>query len=191
MRSATIRPWTARHVADASLEAHGLTISAAKGSAFSGVVAWFTDANPLAQPSDFAVSIDWGDGTTTAGSVAPSTGSGFDVVGTHAYGDVAAAAVKVLVRDQGGSTSAATSRATVSESGIVGRGAALSVGQAMAVVDAIVATFTDGNGVKPAADFTAEIDWGDGETSAGPFPCRTANIRSPVPTLTPNTASST
>jgi len=47
-------------------------------------VARFTDADPNARPQDYAASIDWGDGTTSAGFVR-RTAEGFTVRGLHAY----------------------------------------------------------------------------------------------------------
>ena len=56
-------------VTDAPLSAAGLTIAARVGTAFSGPVANFTDLNPLATPADFSATVNWGDGTTSAGNV--------------------------------------------------------------------------------------------------------------------------
>ena len=62
------------NVADAALTAGALTVPAAtEGQAFSGQLATFTDADPNAAASDFTAMIDWGDGRTTAGTVAANT----------------------------------------------------------------------------------------------------------------------
>ena len=53
---------TTATVADAPLTATGDDISAVPGVAFTGTVATFTDTNPTAPPSDYTVTIDWGDG---------------------------------------------------------------------------------------------------------------------------------
>src|SRR5438046_9133873 len=44
----------------------------------------FTDTNTAKTAGDFTVSIDWGDATTSAGTVSGSGGS-FSVAGTHTY----------------------------------------------------------------------------------------------------------
>jgi hypothetical protein len=55
-----------------------VSVSAVAGTAFNGPVATFTDANPDGTVSQFAATINWGDGASTAGTV--SAGSGEFVV---------------------------------------------------------------------------------------------------------------
>ena len=62
-------------VTDAPLSAAGLTIAARVGTPFNGPVANFTDANPLATPADFSATVNWGDGTTSAGNVGGGGGA--------------------------------------------------------------------------------------------------------------------
>jgi hypothetical protein len=62
----------------------GLTISAIQGQAFGGAVATFTDLNSGNVAADFTASINWGDGTATAGTIA-GTGGTFTVSGGHTY----------------------------------------------------------------------------------------------------------
>src|SRR5262249_31619063 len=51
---------------------------------FTFVVATFTD--PVPGPvTDYAASIDWGDGTAPTPGMIRANGSGFDVIGTHTY----------------------------------------------------------------------------------------------------------
>jgi len=74
-------------VNDASLTASSSSFNTFNASAtqpFSGTVAAFTDADPGGTVSDYAATIDWGDGTTSAGTVSAVTG-GFAVSGTHTY----------------------------------------------------------------------------------------------------------
>ena len=49
----------------------GKSISATQGSTFTGVVGSFTDADPNGTPTDYAASINWGDGHTSAGTIVP------------------------------------------------------------------------------------------------------------------------
>ena len=71
-------------VFDAPLTITALPITATSGTLFQGNVATFTDRNPDAPTSDFTATIDWGDGTTTAGTITEIQHV-FQVSGTHAY----------------------------------------------------------------------------------------------------------
>src|SRR5262249_22111230 len=81
----------------------------------------FTDPDPNAVPADYAVTIDWGDGTPpTQGTVARSaTGSGFDVLGSHTYTGVPTFPITIDVHDQGSffSTSVGGTTVNTSDSG--------------------------------------------------------------------------
>lgn len=61
-----------------------MVISAARKQVFSGVVATFTDANPLAPAGSFAATIHWGDGRVSTGTVVGSDGQ-FSVIGRHRF----------------------------------------------------------------------------------------------------------
>jgi len=53
-----------------------------EGTSFTAVVAHLTDGDPNGVASDYSATIYWGDGTNSVGSIAGSSGGGFDVVGT-------------------------------------------------------------------------------------------------------------
>jgi hypothetical protein len=80
----------------------------------SGVVASFTDADPGATVSDYAATIDWGDGTSSPGTVGTS-GSGFTVSGSHTYQEDGNYPIIVHIGDVGGFTASVDSSAHVSE----------------------------------------------------------------------------
>ena len=67
------------------------------GTAFDGGVATFTSPIPTASSGDFSVSLDWGDGTTSTGTVTQPGGVGtpFLVSGSHTY--VASADYQITV----------------------------------------------------------------------------------------------
>ena len=44
------------------------------------LVATFTDANPLTTADEFTATINWGDGTSSSGTVVADDGGGFDVL---------------------------------------------------------------------------------------------------------------
>jgi hypothetical protein len=94
-------------VTDAPLSATGLTIAARVGTPFNGAVATFTDPNPFAAPADFSATINWGDGTSSAGTV--SGGGAFVVAGTHAFASPGVYQTTVAIRDVGGASAQARS----------------------------------------------------------------------------------
>ena len=99
-------------VADAPLAAAGTLVSAVAGKAFNGQVASLTDGNPEATVSDYAVTINWGDGTpSSAGTVTTGPG-GFVISGTHTYASVGTYATTISVADSGGSNAVAHGTAT-------------------------------------------------------------------------------
>lgn len=152
-------------VDDALLTPSGLTFGAVEGATFSGTVASFTDANPYPQLSSFSATIDWGDGSSSSGSVAPNGAGGFDVQGTHAYAEEGNHPVAVTINDTGGSQATASSTAAASDPEVVAtaQAAAAAVGSSTGPI--VLATFTDPGGAEPLADYQATVDWGDGTTA--------------------------
>jgi len=61
----------------------------------------FTGALPTAQPSTYSAAIDWGDGTTTAGTIDLNPGATSNVLGSHTYTAPGTYAVRVPVTDHG------------------------------------------------------------------------------------------
>ena len=110
---------SAAKVADAALAATPIAISAVRGSAFSGDVATFTDADPNAvaspKPTETAI-INWGDGTASVGTITQATPGGpFTVSGKHTFAVAKTYSVTITVRDnQGGAKATATTSAVVS-----------------------------------------------------------------------------
>ncbi|HZP68219.1 MAG TPA: hypothetical protein VFB32_18090, partial [Rudaea sp.] len=96
-----------------ALSATAMTFNATTGSPFTGTVATFTDTATAAVASNFTATIDWGDGTTSTGTVVGGSGS-FQVSGTHTYAAPGQYAVNVTISDPGGTaTAAAASTANV------------------------------------------------------------------------------
>jgi hypothetical protein len=101
-------------VTDAPLTASGTTLQATAGTAFTSVVATFTDANPDADLTQYAVpTIDWGDGQSSAGTISQGSSGTFDVTGTHTYADAGTFTASVTVNDVGGNAATARTMATV------------------------------------------------------------------------------
>ncbi len=163
---------TLGQAAPASTLTGSFALSAAtEGTATSGPVATFADTNLSETASAFTALINWGDGTTSAGVVSGSNGV-FSVAPAsgHIYateGSFAASTAITHVSDG----------AVLSVSGIVAaaEGDTLTVNAApnlaakagQALTNVTVAAFNDTYTANTASDFSAQITWGDGSTSAG------------------------
>jgi len=62
-------------------------------------VASFRDANQAADAAEFAATIDWGDGSSSAGSISGSGGGPFWVQGCHSYADLGLHTVTTTIAD--------------------------------------------------------------------------------------------
>jgi hypothetical protein len=100
-------------VQDAPLTATGASVSGTAGQPLSAVVAHFSDANPAAGPGEFSAQITWGDGSTSAGTVAAAGGGGFDLSGAHAYQTAGSFTVSSSIADVGGGATTASSTASI------------------------------------------------------------------------------
>jgi hypothetical protein len=154
------------NVADASLTAGGLTLSATEGASFTGPVASFTDANPNSAAGDFSTTITWGDGHVSAGTVTASPAGGFKVTGANTYVTAGNYSVGVVVQDSGGATANVISNGVVADAALTGTGDALLAVEG-SLFNGIVASFTDADPNAVAGNYSATITWGDGHVSAG------------------------
>jgi subtilase family serine protease len=82
-----------------SLSATGQNFNATAGTSFTGVVAVIHDTLPGASATVFQVTINWGDGGTSSGSVTANADGSFNVTGTHTYGQGGNYTVKVQIED--------------------------------------------------------------------------------------------
>jgi hypothetical protein len=80
--------------------------------AFTGTVANLTDGDPAAPLSDYTATINWGDSSSSPGTVSGSGGS-YTVAGSHTYVSTGYYNVSVHVDDIGGSTATTTPPCTV------------------------------------------------------------------------------
>lgn len=105
--------WVA--VPDQPIAASPTTFGATAGVPFNGVrVATFTDADAGAAADGYAASIEWGDGSSSAGAISAADG-GFYVTGDHVYIGAGTFAVVVTISDN----DAAADRATANSTAIV------------------------------------------------------------------------
>ena len=154
-------------IADAALTAGTppAVLSPAEGTAFSGPVFTFTDANPAATAADFTATITWGDGTSSPGTVVAGSG-GFAVLGGHTYAEEGNFQPSVLVKDAGGKQVGGSLSAGVADAPVT-----LAVSPVNATAGSAfsgpVGTLTDANAGTGGSELRVTITWGDGHTSAG------------------------
>lgn len=132
---------------------------------FSGVVASFDDAVGGTLPSRYAVTIDWGDGHASAGTVVANDKGGFDIRGSHTYAVMGWRVLKATVYDQAAPPS--LGRFLVLHSGtyvvppaMVGLGTAIA-GEPGKLFSGVVARYT-GLAAGALSQYRATIQWGDG-----------------------------
>jgi hypothetical protein len=141
-------------------------LNATEGTAFTGVVATFVDANPNATAADFTATITWGDGHTSTGTVTANATGGFSVTGSNTFADEGNYSFSVKIVDDGGTTDTIGAGVTVTDASLNASAATVS-SSVGSTFNGVVATFTDGNPNATTADFSATISWGDGSSSAG------------------------
>ena len=81
-------------ISSSVIGAHGTAITETQGIAFTAVVATFTDTT--ASAADYAATIDWGDGSSSSGTVSGSACS-FSVSGTHTYAEEGGDGITVAI----------------------------------------------------------------------------------------------
>jgi hypothetical protein len=86
------------------------------GAPFSGVVASFTDADNSTITS-FTAKLDWGDGTTTTGTIVANGNGGFNINGSHTYATHGPFTLNVEVDDTDGTSGKGTCPLTVTATG--------------------------------------------------------------------------
>jgi hypothetical protein len=153
------------NVSSNPIKAVGAPVTAMEGSAFSGVVATFTDPTPGATAGLYTATITWGDGTITSGTVA-ATQTGFSVSGKHTWASAGSYPVHVQIASKSGHTAMVHDTATVADASLHAA-AVVPVATAGASFSGTVATFTDADPGAKVGLYTATITWGDGQTSKG------------------------
>ena len=180
------------NIADLPLTNTPAAITVQEGQTFSGVVGSFAvtpdpnpgQINPTAVASDFVATIDWGDGTTTSGTIVANGSGGFDVYGTHTYAlattpgtdpitvtvthnastsTTTANGTTTTLMTPGGSTTTIASTATVTDAPITVVPAPVLATEGTPIpAGTLLATFTDPNPFSVVGSFTGTVDWGDG-----------------------------
>jgi hypothetical protein len=156
--------------------APALTPPPLENNAWSGQVTTFTDQGSISPASEFQATINWGDGSSSAGTLTQASPGSYVVSGTHTYAEEGSDAVSVTVTDPPLLQSAAgklVATVTSTSTSVVVADAPLTPGPAVVigpqqtnVAFTTSATFTDGDPTAPLSDFVnTTISWGDGTTS--------------------------
>lgn len=151
------------------ITAQALPLTGTEGSSIAGTVATFADPDPDAQASEYVAAVDWGDGSSPSQDVTlvQNADGTFSVEGTHTYAEEAGYSPIVTITDVDNPFNTATvvDAATVGDAALQATGG--NIATTNPLTDYPVATLADTNPYGTAADFTATIDWGDGEVAGG------------------------
>jgi hypothetical protein len=138
------------------------------GTAYSGGVATFTDANLFNVATDFTATIDWGDGSpNSVGTVVGSDGS-FTVDGTHTYLKFNPSyKITVTVREVDGSLVTISGNIAVTDPTVTGFAAspAIKATEGLSTGTIVLGTFTYDDPYATVSDVSAYLSaggWGDG-----------------------------
>jgi virginiamycin B lyase len=84
---------------DAFYAAGGATLYAQPGTPLGPVVASIVDTRPGASLADFSATIDWGDGSSSAGTITAGPGGVFAISGSHTYAAAGTFPIVVTIQD--------------------------------------------------------------------------------------------
>ena len=181
MGGATTVGITTAVVDDAPLTANGTNFNATQGTPLANVsVATFTDAVSNTSPGNYSASIDWGDGSTQSAGVVSGANGAFSVSGGHTYAQDGAFPVTVSIADSGGASATAKSMATVANTSLTA-GSVTFTPAVEGSDSTLVATFTDAHPSGAPGDYTATIDWGDGDSTGSTVTGSGANLTTTNP----------
>ncbi|HXW26203.1 MAG TPA: hypothetical protein VEK73_15775, partial [Xanthobacteraceae bacterium] len=143
------------------------TIVGAPNQALSNVVvATFNDSYTGQGTNGFTVNIDWGDGTTTAGTLSLGGNQIYTVTGSHTYATAGEFTITTFMNDNVPDSTVGFAT-TTADIGFGGNVVITSATETVAIPSGTaVATFADSSN-DPASDYTATIIWGDGNTQVG------------------------
>ncbi len=153
-----------------ALLAAGTDATATAGSSSTLTVGSFVDLAPSSTASAFSATIDWGDGTTSAGTIDANSQGGFDISGTHTFG-IGSSNITVTITDirttagLGGRTATAYSTLTSPAPPTQGTGVSIDA-TAGQLFSGVVAHYT-GVILNSLSSYSANIDWGDGHFTRG------------------------
>ncbi len=129
----------------------------------------FLDSDTSAPATSFTASINWGDGNKSAGTVTTTTPTGvYAVTGTNLYGAPGTYNIVILVTDSFGDTVTIDSKVIVASPVLTAIPTTVNFSTGVAPSPSpTIGSFLDSDTSAPATSFTASINWGDGNKSAG------------------------
>jgi ELWxxDGT repeat protein len=95
-------------IEDAPIRAFASNVIGTRFRTSSHLIGTFADSNPYSVIGDFTATIDWGDGTTSKGTIARRPVGGYNIFASKRYNVLGRRTVTVRVESVGGSTSEAT-----------------------------------------------------------------------------------
>jgi len=141
------------------------TLAATEGGVFSGLVATFTDAGGPEPAANYSAIVDWGDGNSSQATLF-AAGGGFNVLASHSYEEEGAYQAVTTIVDGGGARATAVSPVNVVDGALFGVSKTPTFTEGAALLRT-VASFEDADPKGAVGDYTASIDWGDGQSTSG------------------------
>src|SRR5204862_7539854 len=145
--------WTGAFSVIPAPAANAKNITAVEGSATTATVATFSGGQ-----APIAADVNWGDGSTSAGSVAGST-----VTGTHAYAEEGNYSVTVNITDARGLSGSDTATASVSDASLSVSGINITAEQKQASAR-VVARFIDADPGACGGGYATSLHWRAGHS---------------------------
>ncbi len=156
-------------VADPAVMATGgFTVTAVENSdSGTQTLATFTDPAGPEAVGDYIALVAWGDGSSGIGSISYDAASRtFTVQGSHTYADDGSYTITVTIAHDAAPNATVTALADVADPAVNAAGDFTVQGTEGADTGLqTVATFTDPAGSEDVSNYSAVIDWGDGNTS--------------------------
>lgn len=146
-----------------------LNLTGTEGATLGASIATFTDSNTADTASQLSAVINWGDGTTSAGTLTGANGTFAVTSAGHSYADEGTFATSIAVTNSvDGKTTTLTGSAITTEADVLTAGSLPAINLVTGnMFSGTVADFTDTYTANTASDFSATIKWGDGTSSIG------------------------
>ncbi|MCU1353083.1 MAG: hypothetical protein JWM05_2292, partial [Acidimicrobiales bacterium] len=141
----------------------GNSLSGTEPATVNGTLATFSDSKPGTDTSEYAATIDWGDDSSSSGTIS-ANGGGFSVSGNHKYSSAGSYTISVTISDVNNDADSQTvtdSAAIAARHTITATGGNAFTGTAPATVNGTLATFSDSKAGTAPSEYSATIDWGD------------------------------
>jgi hypothetical protein len=143
-----------------------------EGHSAGGTLATFGDSSTHPDLSAYEATVTWGDGSTDNlnsgnGGIVKNGDGSFSVIDSHTYAEEAAnITYAVSIVDNGGGSAGSSASFAVTDAALTAALKTISASEGAAVSGATVATFTDADPAGAAGDYSASVNWGDGDTTA-------------------------